>query len=63
MIQEQLEGLAEKIMQDALENIRRLGFVVKVKERASDKSYWMHTDVTPKNVVIISEERDRRGDY
>jgi len=63
MIQDVLEGLAEKIMMDALENIRRLGFVVKVRERASDKSFWMHTDVTPKNVVVISEERDKRGDY
>jgi hypothetical protein len=63
MIQEVLEGLAEKIMQDALENIRRLGYVVMVRERASDKSFWMHTQIEPKNVVVISEERAKRGDY
>lgn len=63
MNQEQAEGLAEKIIQDALENIRRLGFHVMVRERIHPHSSPMFTPVEAKNAVVISDERFKRGDY
>ena len=52
-MQEILEGLAEKIIKDALENIRRLGFVVMVEDSG---------DPTPVGkVYVISQEQ--LGDY
>lgn len=52
-----LEGVAEKMLAETLENIRRLGFVVIVKD-GYDK-----TIVKPNNARVISEERAKRGDY
>jgi len=63
MNQDQAEGLAEKILQDALENIRRLGFQVMVREKPTPLSHPMFTPVEAKSAVVISEERYKRGDY
>lgn len=52
-----LEGLAEKMLAETIENIRRLGFAIVIKD-GYDK-----TIVKPSNVKVISEERAKRGDY
>ncbi len=63
MNQDQAEGLAEKILADAMECIRRLGFQVMVREKIGEHSHTYLSPVMADKVVVISEERFKRGDY
>lgn len=61
MDNDQLQALAEKLLEETIQNIRRLGFRIIMTEKVTKISHPYSFPV--ENLSVVSEEKYLNGDY